>query len=431
MLKYVSQLVASPQFEMAFGACIFLNTIVMAMQSQFAGLHSGFTIGYYAGAELGPAQAAWPWADMFFILTEYFFGILFTCEVLVKMVGMRRRFIKEYWNWIDSVIVGAWLITTVGEGMMLPVNPMLLRLARLIRLLRLLRLVKTIQGFDSLYLMTTAIKGSMSILVWAVVLLAIVQMILSLLLQQMLEGYILDESVPEEERQEVYRYYGSFARTMLTMFEITLGNWMPPCRALVEHVSEFYMIFALLHKLIIGFSVVSVITGVFIQETFKVSTMDDTIMMIQKERATKLHAQKMKVLFDQADKDGDKHLDREELHKVLGDASMKTWLGAMGLDVNDANLLFNLIDDGDEQITFDELLKGIARLKGPARSIDLLTLLDENRSQEDILRKGQQREMDVLSSENRRCLGLVFVLDGKIDNLTAELARRGQVDYEL
>merc|ERR1719502_1995877 len=104
---------------------------------------------------------------------------------------------------------------------------------------------------------------------------------------------------------------------MLTMFEITLGNWMIPCRALVEHVSEYYMTFFLIHKLIIGFSVVSVIMGVFIQETFKVSTTDDHIMMIQKERDIKTHTRKMRALLEHADASGDGQLDPEEFGEVM------------------------------------------------------------------------------------------------------------------
>ena len=54
------------------------------------------------------------------------------------------------------------------------------------------------------------------------------------------------------------------------MFEITLGNWPPVARILQENVSEFYVAFSIIHKLVIGFAVIGVINGVFMQETFKV-----------------------------------------------------------------------------------------------------------------------------------------------------------------
>merc|ERR1719336_3266904 len=143
---------------------------------------------------------------------------------------------------------------------------------------------------------------------------------LALLLQTLLEVYILDEQKPKAARLEVFKFYGTFARTMLTMFEITLGNWMPPCRALVENVSEWWMLFSLTHKLVIGFSVLSVITSVFIQETFKVATIDDRIMMMSKECASKTHIRKIGALFEHADNDGDGNIGCEEFHDVLADS---------------------------------------------------------------------------------------------------------------
>lgn len=180
-------------------------------------------------------------------------------------------------------------------------------------------------------------------------------------------------------------YYGSFARSMLTMFELTLGNWMPPCRALVENISEWYLLIILAHKLFIGFSVVAVVTGVFIQETFKVATTDDRIMLMQKERAVRTHTKKMQQLFKYADADGSGALDREEWGAVVQQSEVKTWLAAMELDVRDADNLFTLIDDGDEALTAEELVKGVARLKGAARSIDVCTMLHEFRKQNDLI----------------------------------------------
>ena len=58
--------------------------------------------------------------------------------------------------------VGAWLIDTVLRGFW-PIDPMLLRLAKLGRLLRLMRLVRKLKGFDALYILTTALQGSVTV----------------------------------------------------------------------------------------------------------------------------------------------------------------------------------------------------------------------------------------------------------------------------
>merc|ERR1719375_2099379 len=143
--------------------------------------------------------------------------------------------------------------------------------------------------FDSLYIMTTSIRGSFSVLTWTMVIITLLQSTLAFFLQYGCSTFITDAANDIGRRQEVFRYYGTFSRTLLTMFEITFGNFMPPCRALVENVGEGWMVWAVCHKLVVGFSVISVIMAVFMQETFKVAQSDDQILVNQKERLIKTH----------------------------------------------------------------------------------------------------------------------------------------------
>jgi len=297
-------------------------------------------------------------------------------------VALKIGFLKDLWNWFDTFLVACWYIdilsrTDAGEGM-LPVNTTLLRLLRLMRLLRLLRLVRLIKTFDSLYLMTTALKGSALILTWACVLLLVLQVLIALLLNQVLyDAYLEQTKFPIAERLEVFEYFGTFTRSMLSMFEITLGNWPPVCRLLSEKVSEWFMLLCILHKLVIGFAVVGVINGVFIQETFKVASSDNQIMMRQKERSSNLHEMKMRQLFMEADNDGDGFVSAEEWRELVSHPAVQLWLGSMDLDAADADGLYALIHDLDQDgdLTMDELIRGVARLKGTARSYDLQMLL--------------------------------------------------------
>jgi len=373
--KYVT-LVNSPPFESVFAVVIVCSAIIMGVEMQYRGLETGHRVAYRSYTR--PAAELWPWAVGFFAVAEWLLGILFTVELLMKLVAQRQQFFCDFWNWIDVLIVGSWLITTISESNS-NFNPNILRLLRLMRLLRLLRLLGMISVFDSLYLMTTAIKGSLYILVWAVLVLCVVEMSIACLLQASVEKFLREQQGPPYAVEEVYRYFGSFARSMLTMFELTLGNWMPPTRALVENVSEWYLVFFLLHKFIIGFSVVSVITGVFIQETFKVATSDDQIMLNNKRRAMRDHERKMTNLFKHADHDGDGSLDLEEFSKIMDDPIVRKWLSSMGLEVDDVDRLFETLNGGDGKVTGSELVAGAGRLKGSARSIDLLTFITEYR----------------------------------------------------
>jgi len=370
-------IIDGPYFEVFFGFVIVLSAIIMAMEMQYRGLETGNLVAYRSYND--SSLTLWPWADVFFVYAEWILGCLFTVEVLLKLFAQGRHFVTDLWNWVDVLIVGSWLVTAVAQRD-IGFNPTLLRLFRLMRLLRLLKLLGMISIFDSLYLMTTAIKSSLSVLLWGVLVLTVVEMLLACLLQSMVEDYLRDPvNTGTPEAKEVFRHFGSFARSMLTMFEMTLGNWIIPCRALVENINEWYMLGFLMHKFIIGFSVVSVITGVFIQETFKVATSDDQIMMNTKTRLMKQHEKKMSEFFKHADADGNGNLDLEEFVAVMNDPNVKKWLSSMGLDVEDGAKLFDLVHGGDEHVNAHELVVGAGKLKGSARSIDLNILMNEFR----------------------------------------------------
>lgn len=366
-------------FDAFFCSMIFLNTIVLAAEVQFHGHQRGYELGHPRFRS--PIEPEFPGAEDAFAVFEWIFGVVFTLEVLVKIFGYRLNFIYEAWNWCDAIIVCFWLSSVILTDVVSGHTDSMLKLARMARLLRLLRLVRAIKGFDSLYIMTTAMKGSLSVLWWSFVLLMIVQTMFGFFVTQVLEAfYFNNDGHPIEHRLEVFAYFGTTVRCMFTMFELTLANWPTAARVLVEYVSEWYTIVTVVHKLTIGFAVIGVINGVFMQETFKVAATDDFVMLRQKERDRRLHMSKMELLFKQADDDGNGVLEPDEFRRVLTNVKVKTWLAAQDLRVEDGDKLFKLIDlDCDEGLTAEELVMGVERLKGPARSIDFLAFLKSDR----------------------------------------------------
>merc|ERR1712107_318572 len=212
-----------------------------------------------------------------------------------------------------------------------------------------------------------------------------------LCLNSLLKGYMGDGSIDVDLRQAVFSNFGTFSRTMITMMEFTMGNFMPVCSLLIEHVDEMYGHLVLVYKMAIGFAVISVIRGVFLHETFKAASSDDEPMVMQKNRAQKSHEKKMRRLFSQAHVSNEGGMQRSEFEELLRDDTVRVWLAAQDVDVGDANLLFDLMDDGDERLTPTELVKGVARLRGPARSLDLVELMHNTNHLSDLVSKLEVR----------------------------------------
>jgi len=283
---------------------------------------------------------------------------------------------------LDFLCVVAFLFDKIAASSSI-INPQMFRLLRLFRLFRLVRLVRFLETLDHLYVMTTAISGLSKVLGWAIVLLTIMLLTCNLFLVQILQVTYFDEVTARdltpgqlEKHHEMYAYFGTCTRCMLSMFEITLGNWPPIARLLSEEVSEWFILICLVHKLTIGFSVIGVITGIILQETFKVAQTDDIIMLRAKKRASNILRQKMSALFNTLDVEQDGKVTLSEFRSIGEATEIKTWLASLDIETDDLNTLFALIDeDSDGYITLEELVTRVPRIKGAARGIDVLAIM--------------------------------------------------------
>merc|ERR1711957_258102 len=143
---------------------------------------------------------------------------------------------------------------------------------------------------------------------------------------------------------------------MVTLFEVTLANWVRVCRLLMQNVSPYWSIFFITYKCVMGFAVMKVISGVFMHETFQAAASDDDIMVLQRRRIMRIHRMRMQKLFMTAETEGDNQLSFEKLAEAVSRPEVRTWLLAQELDIRDVELLFYLIDeDQSGTLTLDEL----------------------------------------------------------------------------
>jgi hypothetical protein len=229
-----------------------------------------------------------------------------------------------------------------------------------------------------------------------------------------LEDFLQDEGNPMQIRRDVYQRFGSFTRALVSMFELTLGNWHPPV-FLLQEISDWWAIGCLVYICIVWFAVVQVIRGVFISETFKVAASDDELMIMQKNRQIEDHIRKMDEFIREADINSDGFVSLEEFLSILQDRRVRTWIAAMGLEIRDAEHVFDLMDDGDKKLSAQEIVQGVAKLKGTATAVDMIVL---NKRCDDIHRACTRVEKEVVGRIDSRCKDLHSQLIGLERQLT-------------
>mmetsp|Transcript_18917 Transcript_18917/g.33336 ORF Transcript_18917/g.33336 Transcript_18917/m.33336 type:complete len:553 (+) Transcript_18917:42-1700(+) len=380
ILRFAETLSTNPWYELFFGILIMANAVLLAGEAQYLGNVNAYSLRLPGASK--PDMHTWP---TLFEVMDWFFGLAFVFECCLAMVAQRGHwFCKTWWNWFDFAIVFSWVLQKLilGEEIIDPAIP---RMFRLLRLLRMLRLVKTFQEFDVLRLIVASIKASTKVLLWSAVSFFCVLMGFSLMMQLIVEPHMMMDR-PEEEKLILFTYFGTWSRSMLSMYELTLGNWVVISRHMCELVSPWFIPFAMIYNCIMAFAFVTVIRGIFLHETFQVAAMDDELMIMKRERQVNKNIEKMDKLFAEADETGDGILSKSEFLEVMKDHRVKSWLAAMELDIRDAELVFDLIDDGDGTISAPELVRGFAKLKGTARSVDMIYLTQLVYSTQDLLR---------------------------------------------
>ncbi|CAK0886806.1 unnamed protein product [Prorocentrum cordatum] len=270
------------------------------------------------------------------------------------------------WSWIDITAVTFWYIERLSQSTMsLEINPKVIRVARLVKLLRFIRVIRFINAFEKLFSclcrdtrvitiqfavdskLRSQSKASFSALAWSSAVLLLVEIVFALLLNILLEGFWNDADNPMEDRQVIFQHFGTFSKSLLSMFEMLLGNWYSITRELVK-VNEWYMVLGVGHQLAFGFAVIEVMTGVFLHETFQVASLDDGIMTNETKRAIQRNTEKMKQFFESADSNGDGFLDKQELEQVLQRARVQEWLSGMGLNIPDVVTAFTVMDENGD-----------------------------------------------------------------------------------
>jgi len=195
-------------------------------------------------------------------------------------------------------------------------------------------------------------------------------------MNHILADFIADGTKSRKDRVECFKYFGTFTKSMLSMFQVTFGDWVPICRFLHEKVDERFALFFVCYQFGMGVAVLRIVYGVFLHVTFRCAHTDEDLMIAQESRAQQKFATQIRDVFNEFDTSGEGYLSRDEFQDIGKDLRVKTLLLAMGLDVNHADLVFQLFcADGQDELTADEMVLGFSQLKGTARSVAVAELL--------------------------------------------------------
>lgn len=128
------------------------------------------------------------------------------------------------------------------------------------------------------------------------------------------------------------------------------------------------------------FAILNIITGVFLDSALNACRSDESECIHEQLQTEESSLRALQKLFNEVDQDGSGCIGFYSFSNRLEDPQVRAHLSNLGIDVDEAEGLFKLLDlDSSGSITTEEFLYGCMRIKGTAKAIDVQTLLYENK----------------------------------------------------
>jgi len=380
-----------------------LSVVMIVINTAFIGIEIHFSTNHHLQSALNregnwPSVGAWD-GSVFNVIERVFLG-WFLLEVLVNLYAQKKEFFVGsdwHWNLFDVLVVTTALIMQIYEFASIA----FLRVVRLLRLGKMLRAFRVFKFLRGIRSMLISIAGSLVHLFSAMLLMCIFIYTVSLVIMQSIAsetkpGRLLEGVGATNPRdlttfssfengdthvQKVYMLYGGIGRTMMTLFMTISGGleWRSAAEPMVQ-LGWFYAALWTCYICFMIFGMLNVLTGIFVDAAFQAMMSDrDNIIQTQLEEKKSM-INLIRGVFEQSDSDNSGQVSMEEFQLLMKNHEMAAYLSAIGIDSSEAQGLFRLLDDdGSGSVSIDEFVTGFLRLKGSAKSVDMVMLLYENR----------------------------------------------------
>jgi voltage-gated sodium channel len=354
----VELLVSSEYFDYLMGFFLLLNA---------------FAIGYSTNHMAQPEQVDKEVPPLFRI-TDFCFCGIFTLELALRLYahGCPMYWTKGWqWAWFDTIIVGFQIIDTLtvlifsGSEFQKSIDDLavlsMLRLTRIIRLFRMVRLIPELKS------MVYLIFASMNAFFWTGVLLCLLMYCVAVYFTE--SGGKIAMKQDELEAKATREKWGTISSSVLSLFQAITGGDDWNQFLVVFEGDSAHVLNTLVFSVYIAFAtlvMLNLVTGVFVEGAQRIIKEDKDMELVKI----------MYKLFNTADQDHSASISWEEFQEHVEDRGMDEYFKAVDLSSKDAEQLFRLLDsDGSGAISIEEFVRGCLRLRGPARSIDMASLV--------------------------------------------------------
>jgi len=257
-----------------------------------------------------------------------------------------------------------------------------MRSLRVVRVSRILRLLRAIKVIRELRMMVFSIISSFTALFWCLVLITLVICVFALFFLQICTDFLVmeGETVDQATFDDFMFTFGSLQKTMKTLYLATTGgfDWERALN-LLEKIGPGGSLAWLFYIAFFNFALFNVLTGMFVDHAMKWSQSDNQNLIAEHRSQEQHDAARLQRLCEAIDTENTGRISWEDFQVFVSDESALIYLASLGLEIHDAKTFFDMLTRvaDDKYVDIDTFVKGCMRMKGPATSIDMLSMAYE------------------------------------------------------
>jgi hypothetical protein len=247
---------------------------------------------------------------------------------------------------------------------------------RVFRILRFVKLLRFADQVADLHILVHTLKISLRGIVWSILLIFSVVIMGAVLLVQLSNRFLLDDSYALDKRQWLYRHFGTTARSTFTMFECTFtGGWRFYARDMIEHFSTIFVPFWVLYIVLVNFMTMRVVGALFLKQTLSVAAHDDEKRAMGNLKEKQFFSEQIRKVFEEADTSGDGAISKEEFDEMMADEVVVMCFQKLDLEVDEVQALFNVLSSDDGLVDYEEFLRGALKMKTSSHTLDTIQMM--------------------------------------------------------
>jgi len=325
---------------------------------------------------------------IYWIIMEIFFLVVFCMEVFFKMRYHGWKWpLLSMWNLFTVfVCLTAFVDAAILQQIGLHGSLRMIALIRVISILRLLRVIRSLKGLKELKLILQGLTGSMAMLFWTVIMLVVFLYVGAVFATSAIgqsDDYTnFQKQTGGDDGWDVETYFGTVGRSMYTLLQcVTRDGWMSMIGRYVVDKQWYMTFFFIGFNLVACYGLLNLVVSVIIEQTLTAARSNEKRVAMREERARKGELDSLQEIFLLSDADGSGMLDVGEFEGALQVDDIRQRMQRLEIPIDEAKKLFTTIDDhGTRPLQMAEFIDGCTKLRGPAKSRDLLAITSQGES---------------------------------------------------